>query len=355
MTYILSSDWHCHAWTQFGQTLASGINSRLNDILTEIRRQAQLADSLDAENIYVAGDVFHVRGSIKPSVFNPVARTLRECHEQFGVTFRIMPGNHDLESAETDELSSAITSLNEIPGVMVISKPTAFHDDKVVMVPWHNTRDGLSEAVEGVGAACEGGTGGYDLILHTGINGVIVGMPDHGWSPQELADFGFGRVFCGHYHHHKVFNIPDGAESFPVTSIGALTHQTWGDVGTRAGFLVVEEDGFELVESTAPHFIDYSEIATSDEVKGNFVRVRGIEMDEADIRAMREATLEAGAIGVMIEPLVKREATRPAVSTEESVTLERQIADYSEEHFKGLADEITKGALDVLSETRSAS
>ena len=59
---------------------------------------------------------------------------------------------------------------------------------------------------------------------------------------HDLAKLGFRRVFAGHYHHHCSF------EDGKVWSIGATTHQTASDIGTKAGFLLVQllVEGFVL-------------------------------------------------------------------------------------------------------------
>jgi DNA repair exonuclease SbcCD nuclease subunit len=352
MTYIISSDWHCHNWSQFSTTV-DGINSRLTDILHEIERQAIDANACGAKNIYVAGDVFHVRGSIKPTVFNPVVDMLAKCVVKYGVEFRVMPGNHDLEGRDSERLSSAITQLGQINGVHVCSETQVFWDDKVAMIPWHDARDTLSYAVELLREQNEGiNPDEWDLILHTGINGVLIGMPDHGWSPEELAEFGFKRVFCGHYHNHKVFECDDQQ----IVSIGALTHQTWSDTDTRAGYIVVDDIAFSHVSTEAPCFIDFDLDEAEEIYKGNFVRVRGIELDEADKRQMRDALEAAGALGVVIDPLSKPEVTRTVSKgeTHKKIRLESQITDYAKEMYGDLADDIGKEALDVLKEVEVA-
>lgn len=68
----------------------------------------------------------------------------------------------------------------------------------------------------------------HDVVVHTSINKAIPTMPDVGIDAQELKDIGFRLLLSGHYHNHK--------EVLPgVVSIGALTHQNWGDVGSLAG------------------------------------------------------------------------------------------------------------------------
>jgi len=351
MTYIVSADWHCHGWSQFS-TVEDGVNSRLQHVMDEVERMADQAERAGAKRVYVAGDIFHVRGSIKPTVFNVVSNTLSRLASERGIEFILMPGNHDLESVESEDISSAITSLGEIEGVRVYSKPVIIPEDRVALLPWENTREGLLAAVELLKRlindmderVCD-----YDLHLHTGINGVLIGVPDHGWSPEELAGFGFKRVFAGHYHDHAVFSI-DGCK---VVSIGSPAHQTWRDVGSRSGFIEVQDDIFHQIETNAPSFVDFDIERDTTEYAGNFVRVRGVEMDESDVRAMREGLHEAGALGVTIDPLAKPEVTRDTKPTE-TLTVEGQIKDYASED-EDYGAEVEKGALAVLKLAREVS
>lgn len=351
MSYIISADWHCHGWSQFSSVDEHGINSRLRDVMNEVRRMAEHADDIGAKRIYCAGDIFHVRGSIKPSVFNVVSETLSGLATEFAVEFILMPGNHDLESVESEDYSSAITSLGEIDGVSVFSQPTIVYEDNVALLPWENTREGLLKAVAQLVEEIENDNemvSDYDLHLHTGINGVLVGVPDHGWAPEELANFGFKRVFAGHYHDHRVFDI-DGCK---VVSIGSPAHQTWRDVGSKSGFIEVCGDEFSFIETASPLFVDFDpESEPNLAYHKNFVRVRGFELDEADVRKMREGLLEVGALGVVIDPLAKPEVIRDTAPAK-SISIEGQIKEFAQESDETLAEEVETAALEVLRQAR---
>src|SRR5690606_6703377 len=121
----------------------------------------------------------------------------------------------------------------EAAGVQVYHRPTTVEvaGRKWLMVPWvkdlHHLRRIIAESNEA----------GY-LIIHAPLNGVIKGIPDHGLAPDDFEGLGFKYVFCGHYHNHRVFDITDGH----VVSVGALTHQNWGDVESQAGYIILGED-----------------------------------------------------------------------------------------------------------------
>lgn len=362
MTYGLCADTHFHNWSLFSGTNGQGENTRLRGTLQEFRRLCKQTKEAGGKRVYVAGDTFHVRGNIKPSVMNPTVSEFIDCATTFDIEIRMMPGNHDLEGAEVTFTGSAIipmahSTCDDEPEVMIIHDPRFFEDDMVAFVPWQNTRDGLKDAVLGlVKQITDEGhdLSDVDLHLHTGINGVIIGMPDHAWSSQELADFGFKRVFSGHYHNHKVFEI-DGRQ---VVSIGALTHQTWGDVGTMAGWIIVNENEFEHVEAEAPKFMDLDDSYELEDYAGNYVRVRGIELDEAEIRQLKTILEDAGAKGVVVHALSKSKiTTRSGKPAGKAVKMEESVKDWIEANEEISADmqkSIWDGAMNVLSKARSA-
>ncbi|BBI61764.1 hypothetical protein HSBAA_30700 [Vreelandella sulfidaeris] len=123
-----------------------------------------------------------------------------------------------------------------------------------------------------------------------------------------LACFGFKNVFVGHYHNFK--RVRPG-----VFSVGALTHQNWGDVNSKAGYLIVQDKGtvsdVQHFETDAPKFIDMEDIEVddADRVAGNYVRAR-IEIDEdKEVVAYRELLVdELGAAAALILPVRKEKA-----------------------------------------------
>lgn len=358
MTYILSADWHAHNWSQFSSFGAGGVNNRLAHILIEIELMAAHAEDNGITNLFVAGDVFHVRGSVKPSVLNPVLWTLKDTARVHNVHWFIMPGNHDLEGKESETLGSAIEALGIYGGVTLVHKPMYFTEgDDVAMVPWSGTREGLEGNVtdlreeiiaKGLNPLR------FDLILHTGINGVLIGVPDNGWSPEELANFGFGRVFAGHYHNHKAFNIPIEGFDVPVVSIGALTHQTWSDVDTKAGWLVVDVNGFEHFESLAPKFVDFDPDFPGS-YAGNYVRVQGLSLEEAEIKVLREHLDIDGAAGVVIHAIAKSKVVlRPGTSVAAGASVDVSISQWIKSAEIENAPAVEKLALEILNEARGA-
>lgn len=316
--YGLMADIHLHRWSSFSSTTEHGLNSRLQGLLAEIERCAVEVMHASGKQVVMAGDVFHVRGSVAPSVLNPTRDMLKHCHQEYGTTFHILAGNHDLEGRESERLGSAITAL-ECEYVFVHNNVGWLPALNMVLVPWIESIERLKEHLEGldgISGSPAATRSKRDLIIHAPIDTVIEGLPAQGLSPEWLAGLGFRRVFSGHYHHHKVM------EGGKVISIGALGHHTWSDIKSKAGFLLVDasDDKFTWRASHLPQFVDMNDLAEIDEddiplaVDGNYVRMR-VEADKAEqVSAAREELVAMGARGVVIQAQPKQSAREGAVA-----------------------------------------
>lgn len=356
--YGVISDTHNHSFSQFSRILPSGLNSRLQDILDGERAAGKAVLAAGGKRLYHCGDLFHVRGSVSPKVLNPT-KDLCEELTAAGIELRILTGNHDLESRDSEKLSNACEALSPIPGVTIVSEPRLFHDDNVVMIPWYDSLDTVRkhiadciEEIEDLGDE----VASYTLMIHAPVNGVLFGIPDHGFYAKELEKFGFQRVFSGHFHNHKQF---EGE----VYSVGALTHQTWGDVKTKAGFLIVSDAGVEHHETAAPKFKDFDlgwdDDTAAEECKGSFVRVRLGEADADEIEMIRDHILGLGALGCNVDaiPVPKGTATaRPAPGTPAPTapTVRQSVTDWIRANSATTTQpEVEKLCMDIIQEVES--
>lgn len=342
--YALISDVHLHSWSAFAEVGRDGVNSRLQIILDEVIRAARALADRGGRHIFCAGDLFHVRGHIAPSVLNP-ALDVFESLIRDGFKVAVIPGNHDLEGRESARLSNAVTALEKV-GVVVANESAVLPLDGkgVALIPWQPTVDELKECLGVLSEQAE--KAGYtaaslDVIIHAPVDGVLIGIPSHGLTAEMLAGYGFGRVFAGHYHNHVDFG--NG-----VYSVGATTHQTWSDVGTRAGFLLVGPDGVEFNPSLAPCFVDLTEDSLEGDlatfVEGHYVRAR-IEIDaESHVAELRERLLKQGAKGVVVYPIKKSAVvSRTGATVAAGASLSQSIFEFIRE--KGYSNPEMLGAL----------
>lgn len=349
--YGIISDTHMHNWSAFAMVNEKGVNTRLQMTLDETKRAAQEVRNAGGNRLFHAGDLFHVRGSIKPSVLNPTMDCYRELIKD-GFQITIVAGNHDLEGKDAARISSAITSLEGI-GCKIINSVSAgmMAADDVMMLPWMQDINTLKMHIETVHPADRKEC---DLIIHAPVDGVIMNIPDHGLDAEYLAALGFRRVFAGHYHNHKSFG-------HGVYSIGALTHLTWGDIGTHAGFLVVHgKDNGNIVQrvaSHAPSFVEIFSDTPEHEVPmiadGNYVRAKVDNVNATEVEELREWLTKCGAKGVVIHA-TKKSTDERAAAPAESVSIDSSIGDYIKGQGMERPAVVQSICMDILSRVEAA-
>jgi len=344
--YLILSDLHLHAWSAFSTVNSDGVNSRLRIILNEIHKAAMVLKEADGNEIFCAGDLFHVRGKLAPTVLTPTLDAIRYLTEEEGMSFTVLPGNHDLENKTSDRIGSALNSLAGV-GALVIDKPELIETESgrvVLMVPWQPTKKALFEILRQHSGEAE-----VDAIIHAPLDNVLPNIPPSGITDTELANLGLGRVFVGHYHNHRDFG--NG-----VYSIGALTHQTWADVGTKAGYLLVYPDQVEHYETDAPKFVRVSEPAVSishEDIQGNYIKVDKMFETAMHVEALRADLESLGAAGISINPIHGKPTVTRAGVTVSGVSMEQSIAEFIQ--TRGYADMPGVAALaqEILEEARS--
>lgn len=342
MTYLLISDPHYEDFSQFSNIDSNGLNSRLVNTINATKEAVAHLKRINGNIMFVAGDVFHRRGQLSPSVLNPVLDCYREIVES-GIEVFMIPGNHDLESNVSNRLGSAITALESV-GVKVINYAQVIRlsgNSSVVMIPWISDLSELVRIAEDFRVKESAlGTKTVDLVIHAPVNEVLPSLKGHGLSPKSLSEMGYRFVFAGHYHH--ACEVAEG-----VYSIGALTHQSWSDVGSKAGYRIIQDTGLLTVETSSPKFIELA-LDESDEIDGNYVRYTG-EIEQKDILPLKEELASKGALGVLIRP-IKKTVVKRAVKTSNPLNgLDDIILDYCNrngfsEAEKKIALEISKSA-----------
>ncbi|MEN3334863.1 MAG: hypothetical protein V7641_4228 [Blastocatellia bacterium] len=356
LPYALISDTHLHAWSVFSELGEDGINSRLRIILDEIVRAATTLKELGGREIFCAGDVFHVRGSMVPSVLNPSLDVFEALIRQ-GFEIMMIPGNHDLEAKDSARVTNAVTALEKV-GVQVVHKPSLISTSNrvIAMVPWQPSILKLKDAIEELGnrAILEGHSpASLDLIVHAPLDGVRAGIPASGLTANILAELEFKRVFSGHYHNQVDFG--NG-----VYNIGAMTHQTWSDVGSKEGFAIVAGDVVSFYSSKAPRFVDLANLddLSSDLqelISGHYVRARVEISSEKHLPELRESLLKSGAAGVVIHPIKKASSiSRSSSSVAAGASIDESIAEFIKEKEYKEPENLALLCAEILDQVRSS-
>lgn len=359
--YGLCADCHFHNWSFASHTNENGINNRLQYLLDDLYRCAIETVDRGGSAMVIAGDLFHVRGSVAPSVLNPTKATIERILKDFsGITLYVLAGNHDMEFRDSSEVGNSVQALAG-PRVIVINKTRYVPELRAFLVPWI---DDMAELKSVIGHEIpmeyhdlmKDGEG-CDLILHAPIDGVIGGLPPHGLTPEWLGGLGYRRVFAGHYHNHK--DLGHG-----VFSIGALAHHTWNDVNTDAGYLLVGDD-VEFRASHAPKFFDVKAEDFDDEVTmamtiaNTYCRVKLPKTRAWEQEEIRAGLMKMGARAVTFNVVKERvperegsEGSTVSASVAAGASIETSVAEFiaSKSDFSGNAAAVTAAALKVLSE-----
>lgn len=331
MIYAVLSDIHCHAWSLYSTVEHDGVNSRLRLTLNEWLRAAKTLKAAGGRTMFISGDIFHERGKIDPEVLNPIRETVSEILEM-DIDILAIPGNHDLKSNDSSMLSSSIENLAGISitggSFRVFNEPAVVDIDgwKFAFVPWRSNHTALLDDLETLSR--DSLANQFAVFIHAGIDGVISGTPGSGLTDKVLGNFGFHWVFAGHYHNHVMLE-------HGVVSVGATTHHNWGDVKTRAGFLIVDAktDAVRFYDTMAPKFVDVSDLDETEmelECKGNYVRFRGDPMNQDAINELRKQFKDWGALGVSMEVAKSTAPTLRATGPAKGLSIKESVANYAD-------------------------
>ncbi|MDX5368494.1 MAG: metallophosphoesterase, partial [Alphaproteobacteria bacterium] len=231
MKIIAYSDLHIHPH-RFGAGTDddTGRQSRLQDCLDVLDMTAKAVEDHNAVARLFCGDMFHVRGRIQPSVFNPTLSHFKRVHNPNRFTDYLLVGNHDMEHRANGE--HAVHGLRG-PGVDILEGYGTMLDDwgRSVLIGWVSYTPDIRELKERVRKVA------YDarhedehvyrriFMLHHGVDGAMPSIPDMGFGVLDLPHEDFDLILCGDYHMHREL-IPGKA-----WMIGAPLQHTYGDSG----------------------------------------------------------------------------------------------------------------------------
>lgn len=311
--FAIISDIHCHDWSSFSYIQEDKVNSRLQETLDAIEWCVHDLLGRGGEDLVVTGDLFHTRGKLKPSVFNPVFDLFTEICK-WGIKVWMLPGNHDLENKDSDTIGNVIHAFSAIPGCTVFDKVTTLGD--FVFIPWIDQKEEFVRVINEIEEPKN-----KTIFCHIGIDGVLDRVA--GKVGKVVLDRGFKNVFSGDYHNHKP--LGNG-----IYSVGALTHHSFGDIDSRAGYLIVHKDKVEHYETSAPKFVDADDLSIS----GNIVRLQG-EYTEGEVEEILVDLKKQGAKYIQdltTRPTIK-EASLSTTPVRVDLSLDSAIESYIKKQY----------------------
>jgi len=284
--FIVSADWHCHAWADAGAPIA-GINGRLVDFITALRELITYARQHKIERVYMLGDVWHLKKNIPEQARNQLFMCLYDA-VRTGIQFEFLAGNHDRE----DDRPDSVTILPFQAFAKVWTEPYADLTSRIVYVPWKYNQESMRAFLHALPKR------DWALLLfHGELDGAEVGPTDYQLKSKMTAKAlgleRFHAVFAGHLHkrqHVKGVWYP-----------GSLIAKDFGELELDKGFLHVHPDGTVTpVVVTYPAFAVYIVRAdwkkdqtwekVIDDIAGKLVRILTPEpLDPALVKRLEQA------------------------------------------------------------------
>lgn len=320
-SFAVISDPHFHPYKQHSRIYPNGRNSRLMDIAKAFDMAVDEAVNEGCSSLVVAGDVFHVRGSVKPSVVNIVKDCLTYAMSN-GLNVFILAGNHDMEKSLGGDTS--VDVFNEMSAfgknVFVVESDVPYQMFRVSgneigfinynndVEEWKSTFKKCADLKPDI------------IICHQGIDDFkpSADMPNKGVNVEWIKSASGGiPVLAGDYHTPS----NDGN----VISIGSLTQLTFADEGTNHFVWIVEPSASSYNISNkvidSPKFVTVNKATKLSEalLKNNFIRIR--VDNQKDAEKLTEKCEKFGAASVTTEILKKFEKAKT-----ETITISSPIA-----------------------------
>lgn len=235
----VTADVHAHNYRDYATTLASGLNSRLVEIVRALEWAGTDALSRGARTFVVAGDLFHSRKAIDVTVLYQVSQAIAALAEKFEKVI-LLVGNHDLPVGNAPGNSlDALRSRN----VQVVASPkiVPVKDEqgltyRIGLIPWTNSREVVREVMKDF--AKEDLVG---IVGHLALNDAKTGPTDYEVpGPIKARDLCKGKhrwVLLGHYHKSQHWKV--GAKL--VAYVGSLLQHTWAERDQDKGYWFVDD------------------------------------------------------------------------------------------------------------------
>lgn len=294
---IIVSDLHFHAHKSHASTTDGGMNSRLEQAIGVFEHIAKTGRRMGVKTMAVCGDIFHVRGTLKPSVFNRVHGAVSAIAEM-GIKIVMIPGNHDME--DVCGKHTAIDTFASIEGCTVLggnyAEEVTANGWRIIGIPYvHKIEDFKGVFIDAVADLRPDEK--TVMLIHQGIDEFEPNVPATGLTAEWLEDTVPCMVFAGHYHRP--------GKKGRVVSVGAPMQHTFGGEGQERGFWIYDEVGavefFPVTADKAPRFktVASKKDLLDGSAKGCFVRIKAKTVKAA--KTMRQAALDGGALDVRIE------------------------------------------------------
>lgn len=342
------SDLHLHPFPAFSTIGPDGINTRLMDIATILRKILREAEEAKCEAVLFCGDFFHTR-KIDVQTLDTAAKAIHDTD----IPIHAISGNHD----QNDGIGQ-LHSLRSLKGRINIldfyeGNTAEVAGFSILGIPYQGSRDALLGHMEGKPDI---------MLLHTGFNGALMGADfiadDGSYLAEEDLHDKAGIVFTGHFHQPQLFTgkevvLPESdtlrakvIHGKTVLVPGAPLQHGFGDEGSIRGMWMYDGKELTFKRMHSPMFMRLTEAeATPEKVQGNYVTLVVSEVGEAGSKIKGHAK----ALEFALKPRNSQHEVRLEVTADMAykTVLERYVAKMgAKPSIVGLGEEIMRQSIE---------
>lgn len=356
MKIAVTADWHLNNFQEFSKPIltewdeelyryvesnqGNTMNSRLFNQLNTICDMRDYCEINGINQLLIAGDIFHKRGTIDVSVYNAGYKVLSSFKE-FGVWVTAIAGNHD----DIDNSQVPITSLHPLQEIIhIIEKPedlelfdqSTNESVYILALPYSKDKKHILGYIDGYMKTHNSKES--ILLCHLGITGGVVGSGQYSMKDEySLGELRYNKwkyLVAGHYHQPQILE-------YNSIYTGSPTQNNFGDERDgNNGFFVIDTNkrwDMRFIPLNAPRFItvtkDLLEDYTAEQLKGNYIRAIATGDTEQQLhKALEEKVDDFSYIRVEIEKGYE-ESQRSEINI--ASTFEEAVQLYAKEHYKG--------------------
>ncbi|ADJ53150.1 recombination exonuclease [Brochothrix phage BtpYZU04] len=336
MKFVVFSDFHAHRFTEFAQPTETGINTRVQAMLTTLEKVYQIAEEKGADVLF-AGDLFHKRGAVDTSIFNLVFNIIAKQTVQTV----LLRGNHDSvnNSLYSD---SSLVPFSALPNVTVVEKPSvvSVYDAKIVCVPYGDEIAEMKTFIKE--------NDGDILLAHIGVDGSTTGRYSHtlegAFSVNDLRPKDFKYVALGHYHKRQFLGPTRN-----VFYVGNTVQTSFSDEGQDKGVMFIDTDiggEPEFIPIANPAFMTLTEDNLPENIEevlaNNFVR---LQASAETVAQLTTSSSDSEDFNLRVE--IQKDFTSTArldidVNTEPKDITKEWAQEYQPENTKDLLGYVSK-------------
>lgn len=224
MKKLFTADIHLSLYQS--DKLKNGISQRLSDIFNSLNQMVKYARDNEIKEIVIGGDLFNDKNLVYTKPYTMFIDFLEENRD---ITFRIISGNHDMDSSSDDQVSLVKT----VRGSNVIGIVKSAQFQNVTYIPYTKN---IAEEIK-IAEAND------ILISHFGLNEAQLSSGISIVSDVSLKDLTkFKLVLLGHYHKAQQIKT----HKTNVYYVGTPFEKDWNEKHQIKRFLVYDTETLQV-------------------------------------------------------------------------------------------------------------